>query len=64
MTKEAEKFVLDKVMTETVNGFLFAKLSHLIRRESVSSNKEIGLWATPATWLQKYPHLGLNELPP
>lgn len=30
------------------------KLSQQIKKETLNNNKEIGLWATPATWYQKY----------
>ena len=26
-------------------------------------NKEIGLWATPATWMQRYPKFPLDSIP-
>lgn len=57
-----EKFILDKVMSESINNHLFSKLSKRIREEAMSNNREIGLWATPATWYQKYPQVGLNFL--
>lgn len=28
----------------------------------MNNNKEIGLWATPATWYQRYPNKPLNYL--
>lgn len=47
-------------MSESINRYLLSKLSKRIREEAKSNNREIGLWATPATWYQKYPQVGLN----
>jgi hypothetical protein len=58
-----EKFLLDKIMMESINHLIFTKLSVKIKEQSISNNKEIGLWATPATWYQKYPNQRLDFLP-
>ena len=33
------------------------------RDSGLAINREIGLWATPATWKQKYPNVALESLP-
>jgi hypothetical protein len=58
-----EKFLIGKVMMEAVNHLIFTKLSQKIKEESNSNNKEIGLWATPATWYHKYPKQTLDFMP-
>jgi hypothetical protein len=59
VTHEVEKYLLDKVMGESINNHIFRKLSQQIKKQTISNNKEIGLWATPATWYQKYPNIRL-----
>ena len=34
-----------------------------VKKNGVSVNKEIGLWATPATWMQRYPQAPLDSIP-
>jgi hypothetical protein len=48
---------------ESVNNYIYLKLSEQIQKDSINLNKEIGLWATPATWFQKYPNIPLNSIP-
>ena len=48
---------------ESVNNYIYLKLSQQIQKDSINLNKEIGLWATPATWFQKYPTVQLNSIP-
>ena len=63
VTPEVEKFLIDKVMMEAINHLVFTKLSQKIKEVSTSNNKEIGLWATPATWYHRYPNQKLHFLP-
>lgn len=51
---------MDKVLGECVNQYLFQRLAQEVRERSERVNKEIGLWATPATWQQKYPKVDLD----
>ena len=60
---QVEKFILDKVLPECVNQFIYEMLAVKVKKNGVSLNKEIGLWATPATWMQKYPKSQLDSLP-
>jgi hypothetical protein len=39
VTTEVEKFILDKVMSESINNTLLAKLSRRIKEESLSNNR-------------------------
>ena len=57
--KEVEKFLLDKDLAESSNLYFYEKLKELVRSEGGRMAKEMGLWATPASWKQKYPGVEL-----
>lgn len=56
---QVDKFVMDKVIGECANNFFYQLLAKEVRESSVRVHKEIGLWATPASWYQKYPQISL-----
>lgn len=61
--QQVEKFLLDRVLAEAVNHYLYQQLLKTTREKADSLNREVGLWATPATWQQKYPKVPLNAIP-
>ena len=60
---KVEKFVMDKVLAECANQFIYQNLVEKIKKKSISVNKEIGLWATPISWKQQYPQSTLDYIP-
>ena len=62
VTDDVQKYILNKVLMESINHYIFMQISQKIKEESLRFNKQIGLWATPATWIQKYPKERLNFL--
>lgn len=44
--------------------FVLRELGKRLAAEGAGRSKQIGLWATPATWKQKYPHIPLEFIPP
>lgn len=51
---------MEKVISESVHTVLYQKITTKIKESADSINTEIGLWATPATWLAKYPNIQLT----
>lgn len=51
---------MDKVIGECANHYFFQMLAKEVRDNSNRVHKEIGLWATPASWFQKYQNVKLE----
>ena len=41
---------------------MFKAIGDELEAETNKNYSQIGLWATPQTWYQKYPHIQLNFL--
>ena len=59
VTNDVEKFLIDKILSEGVNNYLYREAIQRIQKEGERMGTEIGLWATPATWYARYPNIKL-----
>lgn len=55
-----QKYLVDNILAESINNYIFNKLTTKLSEDTKSISTEIGLWATPATWYSKYPHIKLE----
>lgn len=60
ITNEVQKYLVDSILSEAVNHYIYKKVIKEIARKSQSINSSLGLWATPATWYSKYPNIKLE----
>lgn len=60
VTTEVEKYIMEKVMFESAHNILYGKITAKLVSRIQSTNTDIGLWATPATWKAKYPDIPLT----
>ena len=47
-------------MSESVHVYLLKFITKELKEEGDKISSQMGLWATPATWFAKYPHVPLN----
>jgi hypothetical protein len=59
ITDDVEKYLIDNILSESLNTFVYEKLNTMVIGKGRNISTDIGLWATPATWTAKYPNVKL-----
>lgn len=54
VTKDVQKYLIDQILSESVNNFIFKEVQQQLSIEIQNYTTGVASWATPQTWVSQY----------